>query len=339
MKRININTLLIIFGCIAVSFVIVFVVWWNTKIEIVNEFKNIAIFSSGNKKNVSSISGRECSNYSRRPLAVMLGGDLAARPLSGIGQADMVFEMPVAPNGITRFMAVFQCEQPAEIGSTRSAREDFIPLAAGLDSIYVHWGGERDALTNLDSGIIDNINALKYDGTVFYRKSGIKAPYNGFTNIERLLAQAKNLKYRLTDTFSGYPHSDSSGNKSISNIVNEVAINYPESFNVKWVYNEKENNYKQYRNNELEFDKNSNTTVTADAVVAMETTSKFLREQYIQVNVQGEGSAAVYQNGKVTIGKWQKDPSSIKSKLYFYGQDGKEIPFVPGKIWVEIVIK
>ncbi len=339
MKKININLLLIIFGSIAAVFIVIFLIWWNVKIEIVNQFKDGAFFSSGNKKQVSSISGQECTNYAQRPISVMLGGDLIARPLSGISQADIVFEMPVAPNGITRFMAVFQCEHPEEIGSIRSARQDFIPLAAGLGSIYAHWGGERDALADLDSRVMDNINAMKYDGTVFYRKTKIKPPYNGFTTIENLTEEAKNLKYALDDNFLGYPHNNGGENKSISNMANEVDVNYPKPFNAKWIYNDQENNYARYRNNEPEIDKDNNTPVTASVVIIMETTSKFLREQYITVSVQGEGSASFYQNGIVATGKWKKDPSSIKSKLYFYGPDGKEIDFVPGKIWVEIVPK
>ena len=65
--------------------------------------------------------------------------DPEARPLSGIGQADVIIEMPVTPNSVTRFMAVYQCQTPKEIGSVRSAREDFIPLAAGFNTIYAHW--------------------------------------------------------------------------------------------------------------------------------------------------------------------------------------------------------
>src|SRR6185369_17960250 len=61
-------------------------------------------------KKPSSIAGLNCDTAQRRPVAVMLASDPEARPLSGIGQADAVVEMPVTPNGVTRYMAIYQCE-------------------------------------------------------------------------------------------------------------------------------------------------------------------------------------------------------------------------------------
>ena len=69
----------------------------------------------------------------------MMASDSEALPF-GIGQADMVFEMPVTESGVTRMMAVFQCTHPSEFGSIRSARED-LPYVLGLDVIYMHWEG------------------------------------------------------------------------------------------------------------------------------------------------------------------------------------------------------
>ena len=144
--RISLNKILITAGVVALVFIISFFIWWNKEITVTG--LNPWQAQPGPK---SSVSGLECANADRRPLAVMMAGDPETRPLAGIGQADIVFEMPVTPDGITRFMAVFQCEDPKEIGSIRSAREDFIPLAAGLGAIYAHWGGEKEALEKLDS--------------------------------------------------------------------------------------------------------------------------------------------------------------------------------------------
>src|SRR3989344_32947 len=199
--KLSLNKILIGAGAVALVFVVAFFVWWNKEITItgLNPLKD----TSGPK---SSIAGLECANAGRRPVAVMIAGDPETRPLSGLGQADMVFEMPVTPNGITRFMAVFQCEEPKEIGSIRSAREDFIPLAASLGAILAHWGGEKEALGKLDSGIINNIDAMKYEGTVFYRKNSRPRPHNGFTDTKLLLEKANALGYGLLNDFEGYLH-------------------------------------------------------------------------------------------------------------------------------------
>lgn len=286
----------------------------------------------------SSIAGINCETAQRRPMAVMMASDPEARPLSGIGQADLVVEMPVTPNGVTRFMAVFQCQTPKEIGSIRSAREDFIPLASGFNTVYAHWGGEHGALAELDSHVIDNINALQFDGTIFYRKSGVKPPHNGFSDLGLLFKQANAFRYNLTRDFIGYPHTDTKPTKNISNVATTVEL-YSFPNNILWIHNQDTNLYSRSRGGKPEIDKNTNQQVTASVVAVMNTTSRILYkgDQYIVVKTTGEGSAEIYQNGIKITGKWKKDPKKLDSKLYFYNSSGDEIKFVPGQIWIEIV--
>jgi len=49
------------------------------------------------------------------------------------------------------------------------------------------------------------------------------------------------------------------------------------------------------------------------------------------------GEAFFYMNGSEIRGTWKKDRSKIDSKLFFYDSSGKEVNFVPGQIWIEIL--
>jgi hypothetical protein len=316
---------------IAGLFVIAFLFWFNGE--------DIEIIGGGEVGDgkASSIAGLNCDNYMRRPVSVMLASDIEARPLSGISQADMVFEMPVAPNGITRLMAVYQCESPKEIGSVRSARKDFIPLADGLKSIYAHWGGEHGVLVELEKRIIDNLNALVYDGTFFYRKNTAKPPHNGFTSYEKMEELIEKLDYDQTDKFEGYPHENKKPSRSLSNLADTVLINYPAPFDVKWIYNEQGGTYKRSKNGTPELDKSGGNQVEVNVVVVMRARVTMFYDQYMSVDVSGVGDLQVYQGGVVINGKWKKDALAQNSKLYFYDAQGKEIKFMPGKIWVQIV--
>ncbi len=310
----------------------------------------IWVFSSGHSftigssssgetvKKPSSIAGLNCDTAQRRPVAVMLESDPEARPLSGIGQADMVVEMPVTPNDVTRFMAIYQCQTPKEIGAIRSARQDFIPLAAGFDTIYAHWGGEHGALAELDSHVMDDINALQFDGTVFYRKTTIAPPHNGFSNLDLLFQQAKVFYYSLTKDFVGYPHTDALPAKNISNVATTVTLDYLSPYNVSWAYDQNKNIYARTRGGEPEIDKNTNQQVTASVIAVMDTTSHILTagDQYIVVATTGQGPAEIYQAGIKITGTWKKDPSKLDSKLFFYDSSGNEIKFTPGQIWIEV---
>lgn len=332
----TIDKILILFGCVAAVAVAVFLVWFNDSgFEVINSNKvEAAKFGEP-----ASLTGENCSNSTRRPIAVMLAGDPITRPLSGLSEADIVFEMPVAPNGIVRFMALYQCTEPQEIGSIRSAREDFIPLAGAFDAIYVHWGGEREALAKLNAAILNNIDGMIYEGSVFYRKNSLPMPHNGFTNLSRVKEKADQLHYSFTNTFEGYPRTNKETPKNLSNITNVITVPYPKPYyDVEWKYDETAGLYKRWRGDELEIDKNTNSQVSSSVVIVMETESHDLNRDYISVKTKGQGRATIYQKGTSTTATWKKNVNGIDGKLYFLDEKGKEIELQIGKIWVEVIV-
>ncbi len=290
----------------------------------------------GLSKNTSlgSITGTKCSNAGNRPVAVMLSSDPEARPLSAIGQADIVFEMPVTPNGVTRMMPVFQCEQPKEFGSVRSSRLDFVPLALGLNVIYAHFGGEHAVLAELNRGIIDNIDGLKFDGTIYYRKQNIPRPHNAFTSTSLIEKAIQQLGYTRNGLVNGYQHESNSKSLGHLSVGGQPPTFYQNRFRVDWKYDSSSNNYLRSRDNRPEIDKNTGKQVSVQNVVEIQTTWSPIDINYLRIKTTGSGLATFYKDGQTTKGTWEKNGD--KSKLYFYDENHKEIKFVPGKIWVEI---
>ncbi len=283
-------------------------------------------------KPVSALTGLPCDNATRRPIAVMLASDPEARPLSGIGQADMVFEMPVTPNGITRMMAVYQCGEPTEIGSIRSARQDFIPLAQGLDAILAHWGGEKDALDALNNHIIDNIDALKYESSTFYRKKGVPRPHNGFTSPELLWKRASDLVYRASTSMPAYPHTDKAPGDAFVVSSEDIIIDWPQRMNVRFVYDPTTKTYARWRGGTREIDADTGAQVRVATVIVMETDASFLRDQYITVRTTGTGTATLWQQGRTTSAVWKKQ--SDTAMLTFTDSKGTPIPLSVGSSWI-----
>ena len=314
------------------------------EIRIENESSNNLIGDSENNNNEEEdpeeekiknlLTGVECDRAEKRPLAVTMAGDLEAWPLSGISEADIVVEMPVVTGGITRYLAIFVCGEPQEIGSIRSARHDFIPLAMGFDAIMAHWGGSHFALDKLNNKIMDNINALYLDGSVFYRKPGLPKPHDGFTTTKRLEEYAQRIGYRLENEFSGYQFYKEE-NPSSQN--GKLSIGYSSIYQVDYKYDAQANSYLRIKGSKKDVDKLTGEQIVAKNVVIMYAASRQIEGQYNDMDVEGEGKAIVYHNGWEITGKWQKDKSDMKSKLYFYNEAGEEIKFVPGKIWIQIV--
>ena len=126
----------------------------------------------------------------------MINNHPAARPQSGLNKADIVYEL-LAEGDVTRFLAIFQSEQPDNVGPVRSARSYYIELAKGFDSLYIAHGNSPDAKEMLDSGYIDDLNGLYYDGTLFKRASFRKAPHNSYITYDNILKGANQKGYEM----------------------------------------------------------------------------------------------------------------------------------------------
>lgn len=283
---------------------------------------------------ISDLSGIRCGPGQDRPIAVMLSSDREARPLSAIAEADWVFEMPVTDGGVTRMMAVFQCAQPVEIGSVRSARLDFMPLVQGLGAVYAHWGGEKEALAQLDKKILDNLDALRYEGTIYYRKNGTRPPHNGFTSYKLLKQEMDKRGYSLTKSAVKYSHE--AGEKSPAAEGAEPPELYKDQFAVKWSFDAASRSYERWRGGSWEVDRQTKQPVKASNVVLMYADWSPVSKDYIRVQTVGQGRIVVYQQGRTIEGAWEK--KGDKEKLFFYDKQRQEIKFVPGTTWVEILI-
>ncbi len=277
------------------------------------------------------LSGKLCDRGNQRSLAVMYASDPEARPLSGIGSADMVIEMPVTQTGVTRMMGLFQCQQPSEYGSIRSARMDFIPLVLGFDALYLHWGGEQEALARLDAGIIDNIDCLKLDGSTCLRKNNRPRPHNGFSTPTLLNQKITQEEYRTTANPLGYLFED--GTKSAGTVAPPTL--YSSTFAVRWAHDPTTNRYTRIRGGTTELDALTTLPVQADNIILLKTTSEYVSILYNRVKTTGSGTMTLYRNGTATTGKWEKLTDS--ARLVFKDAQSKEMKLNSGTTWIEIV--
>lgn len=321
-------------GLFLVLTLVVLYFWGTNDFEVKNSPNNSTTSFAWKKR--SAIAGKKCKNKQRRPFAVMLSGNDRVRPLAAIDSADLVFELPVTRGGINRMMAVYQCESPEEIGSVRSARSDFIPLAMGLDSIYAHWGGSHFALEELNQGVMDNIDALSNRYRAFYRRDQYTRPDDGFTSVERLKTSAEKYNYRLDNQFEGFAHISpkkvEGGNKK-----KELVLGYPGQYKVSWSYNPKGNEFARSRGRRPEIDKLTGKQVTTKNLVVVKATKNHRQGQYINVHLEGTKDAFFFRSGKRFEGKWKKPKASRDAPPEFLLDSGEEFQFLPGSIWVQVI--
>lgn len=288
---------------------------------------------------VSGLSGRACDTATRRPIAVMLAGDPINRPVSGFAKADMVWELPVLVSDVTRLLAVYQCGQPAEIGSVRSARHDYLFLAAGVDAVIGHWGGSYHALNRINAGEFESINALTNPFSAYFRKNNLPAPYNGFTTYEGLWNALQKLSYRTTTEFKGYGFKDDVDVTSRP-AGGKLSIAWPGSFRVSYEYDPATNRYQRFWAGVRQVDGEDNTTPVAPSVVVIMRAANRLADGpggYNDMAVEGEGEAEIYQDGQVTRGRWKKNERQKSDPVHWLDEQGNPIVFTRGQVWVMAV--
>lgn len=320
---------------------------------------------------VSPISGLSCENWNKRPVAVMQPADVQARPAAGFSEADMVIEMPAFTGSVTRLMGVYICNIPKEIGAIRSSRHDYIALAAGLDAFFIHWGGSHFALDLLKEKVIDNLDCMSSNLCSRWPVAGkMRLEDTGHITKENVLTAMSNLKLRNESSFAGYAHQqEATLDQRPSGGHLRVAFKKP--YDTEFDYDKETNTFIRTWGEELDTDRNNNQKIAPKNVaVLIASSSQITTEQdysgltdpwknveeikktgvesisgrYNNVEIgdpwydhSDSGDAYYYFNGKETKGSWKKDRSKLNSKLFFLDEQGQEIKFVPGQIWVDIL--
>ena len=127
------------------------------------------------------------SRPNRPALVAKIDNVGAARPQTGLNQADVVFEEIVEAR-LTRFAAVFHSQGSNPVGPIRSGRTQDVDLLSGLNQPLFLWSGGNPGVT----AAIDNSDFISINhsggGGGFYRTDR-PAPHNLYNNTDAVWAQ------------------------------------------------------------------------------------------------------------------------------------------------------
>lgn len=270
-----------------------------------------------------------------RAIAVMINNHPQARPQSGLHQADIVYEL-LAEGEVTRFLAIFQSEKPEHIGPVRSARDYYIELAKGYDSIYVTHGNSPDAKELMDKGYVDSINGLYYDGTLFKRVNFRKAPHNSYTSFEDIMKGATEKNFEMEEPPPELSFLNSEEVKQLQGedgLSAEISYFSSPVFNSLFKYDKELGKYTRFSNGEQTVDYYSKTQILIDNVFIIETPHEIIDDVgRRQIDLISGGNGYLLQKGKLTEVKWENKDGVIVPVA-----DGKVTGFIPGKTWINII--
>jgi len=270
----------------------------------------------------------------QRPVAVMVNNHPKARPQSGLSQADVVFEI-LAEGSITRFLAIYQSEEPEVVGPVRSAREYYSDLANGYDAIYVYHGAANFVEDMIQERGIENINGASYDndGQVFKRESFRKAPHNSYLLFDAVNDIAEQKGYEAKTDVATLPFSENEADDIEGEPGEQVTIAYDSNWQVQYEYDEDDKHYYRSSDGEPTVELNTEEQIYADNVFIVEAQHEVIDDEGRRaIDFESGGNAYLMQKGKMQEVEWE----NVDGKMTPV-KEGEPIGFVPGKTWVNVV--
>ena len=331
-----------------------------------NDYEAIVFDQSKPKTEECPLNGAKYSKEQRdwwekhRPLGVMIENHTEARPQSGLIFADVVYEV-VAEGGITRFLAVYHCQDAGIVGPVRSARTYFLDFISeyGEYPLYAHVGG---ANTPGPANALGQIEEYGWGGYNALNQFSI-----GFPTFKRDEARAgrsvatEHTMYSVTSRLwevageRGLTNVDEDGNSWDENFTQyefkeddpaggAQTISYSfmggyGDYSVAWKYDPATNSYLRENGGEAHMDRNPKKQISAKNVVIL-----FMREGrandgyegnlHMIYGTKGKGNAILFQDGKEIKASWSK--ADREDRLVLTAA-GKEVAFNRGLIWFSVL--
>jgi len=274
------------------------------------------------------------------PLAVMIENHPDARPQSGLGSANLVYEA-IAEGGITRFMAIYRDpSQAVRVGPVRSSRTYFLHFANEINAFYAHAGGNRDALDEIAAGGTYDLDGLSLGSPLFTRdySRNVATEHTLYSSTDKLWQYATvTNKWPTTSSFSPWLFQDdpATDKRPASQTVN---VKVSDSlYAVSWAYDPASNSYARSMAGAPHIDANTGQqikvkNIVLETVQRQATVTKIGEEGWIYTTT-GTGPAVIIQNGTAIKGTWKHDGDRTR----YYDSNGQEVHFVRGTTWVQIV--
>ncbi len=286
------------------------------------------------------------------PILLVFDNSQKARPLVGVAQSDVIFQMPNAGAGATKLIALFADSVPAQAGSVRSARAPFIELREIYDAALVYSGGPT-------SGVASSINIhsvlrsfdVYHKGLSFniigeqneYKSSvdGKGKYYNTMANVsdirDLLLSegmQFTEVPFRFTDTLPA--DGEAATDIEIAHFASKVdkSAGNPASW-ARYLYDADKNAYARMVDTGVFADySDPETALTYTNLIVLRVKYKFLGNYVLLPEMVGQGTAEFFIGGRYIQGGWIR--SSLQNRIVFVDMNGEEIALQRGNTFIVV---
>jgi Protein of unknown function (DUF3048) N-terminal domain/Protein of unknown function (DUF3048) C-terminal domain len=265
-------------------------------------------------------------------LAVKIDNIAAARPPTGLTDADIVYLLPVE-GGLSRILAIFSSHFPPVIGPVRSSREDDLELLRQFGRpAFAYSGAQPQLLPVVHNARIVDLYAGIVGG--YYRDPARLAPHNLYARTQQLLAEAHEASTAHSIGFRfGPPPVGGTATAPVS-------VAYPAaSFTFRW--SAAEARWLVWMDGTAAGTTEDGQLSAATVVIQYTTvrTSRFLEEgvppPYAETT--GSGPALVLRDGKEWHANWSRPDAN--GGTTFTTAAGQPMTFAPGQVWIVLAAR
>lgn len=287
---------------------------------------------------------------SRRPILVQIGNSNPERPQFGLMQADLVLET-IAEGGITRFSAIYLCQDAPEIAGVRSGRLIDLELVPMFDAIFVHVGASEQV-----QKMFEDDRKIRDSSLDFFRGApGFtqqpdrrRAPFDVFTSTDALYAAALEEGIPVPGDTPPHPLNFSDAPPAGGAPASAVTVRHHSSYWVRWKWNAAEAVWERYLTNDTATDAESphvdaatGRALTAANVLVIQAPHEqtdiiedSLNSRSVRVNLIGSGAATLFRDGQMFVGTWERGSAADFFTLTL--ADGSAMTLQRGNIFIHL---
>lgn len=261
----------------------------------------------------------------------------AARPQTGIGAADIVYEVEVE-GGLSRLAAVFQSDYPQRVGPVRSGRLTDEGIVDDLNHPVLAFSGANAMfLPVLEAQPATVVNADNQPSQ-FYRV-GSNEPHNLYVGVPGLAALSTTHSAPVPlfhylgpgEAFTGAGVAPASA----------VSLAFPAA-SAAWTWNPATHLWQRDQNGTADVDSAGRQIAVPDVVVMFinYVTNGYATGEGLAAPAPipdgiftGSGQAWFFVDGKVVKGQWTRP--SLTTPATFTDSAGAPIAIAPGQAWIE----
>lgn len=304
--------------------------------------------------NVCPLTGLAVSDPSlleRRPVAIKIQNAAMSRPQYGLPQADIVYEH-LTEAAITRFTAIYLCQDVGKVGSTRSARFIDLEIPAMYRSILAFSGtspGLYPKFTTADFKEREFVQNWGWHAEAFFRdtelrKQGVPIEHTLFVDARKVWQTATKIGINQRQELSGlsFDRDIPAGGQPATHI----HIPFPSrDMVVDWRYDAASGVYLRWVEGKPFLDAASGQQITATNVIVVYAThvDADFYEDYprtnwpsVQIQLWGTGPAIIFRDGQALKGLWARPQRD--DMVVFRDEAGQvPLPLKPGNTWIELV--